>query len=299
MNLMYHKRQGFDASFITEHNNTDSYEKLLEVAAQFPEYKIFPGLQQQTKDGISVLILGREKFSAEDFHNKTIKEIVSLAHQRNMSVIIPDWWRRKKPPWQDIKNWGVDGFEIYTPEYRWVDDEERRKLIEFCKKNNMIMIGATDWHGWTSYGGVWNIYEKPGSDGITAESLIFDESGKIKQPTKIIVLRKSGEHSEIRTIFEPFVGLYYYFRDMNLPKFLSWSFWILVIGFYYDKFKKYSRYFWYVVFASVIYYALKYTTFYIMLYPLNHPTGYLSLFLIFLAAMLFFVVIPRRKTETK
>ncbi len=294
MSLKYHKRHGFGAFFITEHQNTDSYEKLLKVAARHMDHKVFPGIQQQTKDGISVLILGEEKFSAEEFHDKTIKEIVALAHRRKMSVIIPHWWKWGRPSWSDLKNWGIDGFEIYNTGYRNFSDEERKKLTEFCKKNNLIMTASPDWHGWTSSGDVWNVYEKSGLENMTAEDLLFDERGKIKQPTRVIVLRKFGEHSKLRTIFEPFVGLYYYFRDMNPLKFLSWSFWILVIGLGYDKLKKYGRYFWYVIFAAVIYYALKYAYFYIILYPDNRPTGQLSLFLIFIAAMLFLVVIPKK-----
>jgi hypothetical protein len=52
--MEFHRQQGYDSFFVAEHNHTNGF-------MTFPRderyKKVFPGMQIQTKDGVSVLLL--------------------------------------------------------------------------------------------------------------------------------------------------------------------------------------------------------------------------------------------------
>ena len=214
----FHKKHGFTDFFITEHDNTNGYKT---IPYNIETKHIFPGIQIRTTDGQSILLLSQHYFKYEDFKDRSIKEMISLAHAKDMLVIMPHWWKWKKPNLRQLVDWQIDGFEIYNCGYRYISKETRQQIIDICSKNNLLMVGTTDWHGLGYMVNVWTLIEEKDNKNVF-------ELMKEKQKTKIIVHDVKGKQSIIRYIFEPFYFLYNYITTSPLKYILSFYMFVLV-----------------------------------------------------------------------
>ncbi len=218
-NLKFHRLQGFDFFFITEHNHTKGFNK-------FPEEtkgkEVFPGMQMQTKDGVSVLLLSSKQFDGEEYKNLRLPEIIEKAHKNNMLVIMPHWWKWHKHTFNELKGLGIDGFEIYNTGYRYFDEEEMHNLIDFSNENKLMMFGTTDWHGWGYMTDVWTVFK--GSKDVNLQLQLS------KNPeTKVILYREKQSAAPLRFVFEPFMAFYYYVKNAEIHSLFAFMAWFAVI----------------------------------------------------------------------
>lgn len=209
-NISFHRKLGFDASFITEHN--DYHESYLNA---------YQGMQLNTEN-ISLLVLDRGRallnYSPYGLLKKTIPEAVRNAHKQGFMVLCPHWWKWGKPSWDELNKAGVDGFEIYNVNYRNFNPDERRRLIEFCLKHKLMMIGNTDWKGFGRYNDVWTVF-KIGKMPEDLRQLAQVQS-------KVIVYEKPEYRGGLRVYFEPIIGVYCMLNGLTLTQVVSWLLWI-------------------------------------------------------------------------
>ncbi|GHT51899.1 hypothetical protein AGMMS49990_07220 [Endomicrobiia bacterium] len=219
ISLKAHLWQGFDAFFNTEHNHSKGF-------LTFPadtRYKIvYPGMQMRTKDGVSVVLLSQKEFNGYDYENMFLEDLIKKAHENNMFVVMPHWWKWHEHTFAKLKDIGIDGFEIYNCGYRYFDKNEQKSMISFAKENNLTMFGVTDWHGWGYMSDVWTVFE-----GNTLENI---EIQLLKKPkTKVLLYRGEQSGSVIRFIFEPFYAFYYYISNVTSKYLISFTIWIIVV----------------------------------------------------------------------
>ena len=217
--LKFHKYNGYDSFFVTEHNHTKGFSKFPEDA-KFKQ--VFPGMQMQAKKGkISVLVLSAKEYDGDDYKDMLLEDMIKKAHDNEMLVIVPHWWKWHKFTFEELHNLGVDGFEIYNCGYRNFDENERQKMIDFSKDNGLIMIGSTDWHGWGYMSDVWTVFK-----GNTEENLLTQLAAKPEM--KVVLYREKQSNSFFRFVFEPFAAFYYYIKSADLVQVFSLMFWTAV-----------------------------------------------------------------------
>lgn len=218
--IAYHNMQGFTDFFITDHDNTKSYNN---IPADIGTEHIFPGVQIKTREGQTLILLSQYKFRYEDFRDMSTKELIKFAHSEGMLVIAPYWWEYNFTEPEQLVKWGIDGFEIYNYRHLNVSKEYRQRLIELCKTNKLLMFGSTDWHGMGYMTNVWTLVER------TSNTNIFNLLSK-KPETKIVVHKTKNSTSFIRYIFEPFYFLLSYSVDTPLKYVMSFYMFFLIIA---------------------------------------------------------------------
>jgi hypothetical protein len=218
--LAYHRDLGFDKFFVTEHGHTASF-------SHFPKDTqlsvVFPGMQVQTPERISLLVLADRPYNGADFTHRPIKEVIDLAHARGFVVVCPHWWKWRYPTWDQLYADGIDGFEIYNAGYRKFPDAERAQLAAFCMEKDLLVTGSTDWHGWGRISNVWTVLRTSGT-GDSFFSLLRQHTG-----TRVLVNRQREANTTLRYVFEPFACLYYYFGSMGSKELSGWFFWIMIV----------------------------------------------------------------------
>jgi hypothetical protein len=253
ISLKAHLWQGFDAFFNTEHNHSNGFSTFPADA----KCKItYPGMQMQTKDGVSVIVLSQKEFDGRDYKNMFLKDLIKKAHKNNMLVVMPHWWKWREHAFAKLKDIGIDGFEIYNCGYRYFDKDEQNVMISFAKENNLMMFGVTDWHGWGYMSDVWTVFE-----GNILENIQAQLSKKPK--TKVLLYRREQSGSVIRFIFEPFYAFYYYTSNVTLKYLVSFMIWIVIAVLifksrFFKDIKKYFPVFMVLVcvFIAVYFYAI-------------------------------------------
>ena len=219
-NFNFHLSQGYDSFFITEHNHTEGFRK-------FPHKEllqtVFPGVQMQTKDGVSVLILSGKEFSGTQYKDMRLRDLIKKAHKNNMLVIMPHWWKWHKFSVAELSAMGIDGFEIYNCGYRNLSLAEQKRIIAAASKAKLLMFGSTDWHGWGYMTDVWTVFAG------NKKANVYDELAK-KPRMSVIVYRQEQRASLARFVFEPFAAFYYYLKSADIFSVLSFMIWTAIIS---------------------------------------------------------------------
>ena len=230
----WHKRNGFDAFFITEHNNHD---KTLDfVLAQrnhkFPvEPLVMCGEEFSGSNHLSLLGL-KSKFNTKGFSDSTA---IALTYANNGAVIVNHWFDGENMSLEYYKNCGVDGFEIEnTATDITYDRKVYQKIKDFCETNNLIMNGGVDFHGYGNVCSLWNAFEIPGwqnLDPVSKEEAILNVIKTRDQSKLSVLLYKDRPYYGEKYLFlSPLFTFFNYFRTLNAFQIISWIFWILLFA---------------------------------------------------------------------
>jgi len=232
-NLMrWHKRNGFDAFFITDHNN---HLKTLEfVQAQkmgkIPESPlVFCGEEYSGSNHITLLGLQRD-FKTKDMPDSTA---IDSAHANGGVGIIAHWFADEHRTIQYYIDCGADGFEIANQaEGLTYSRRIFRAIVEKCRENGLLMVGACDYHGYGSAAFTWNALEIPGWQNLAAEQKrssimnIFRQHEESK--IKVLVYRDRYVFPRKLVFLSPIFNLGY-FRTLDVWQIVSWILWILFL----------------------------------------------------------------------
>jgi hypothetical protein len=65
-------------------------------------------------------------------------------HKIKCLLLCRTWWKRYKHAFAGLKDFGVDGFEIYNCRYRNFRKDDCKALINSSKENKFLMFGVID-----------------------------------------------------------------------------------------------------------------------------------------------------------
>lgn len=229
-NIKWHIDHGFDGWFITDHDLIDGAKHAKKIALQ---KKVFTGEEIRDKYGNALLIFGLDE-SVSEYVGKETKEISKVVHEKGGAVLVGHWWGQRGSELSVLKRAGVDGFEIYGHTSKPLTRETQLKIIKFCRKNSLVMTGGSNWHGLGAMNDVWTSIEIPGWQKLDMhgleEKIVRIIRNREIEKLNVIVLSKSEPLTNLRFIFEPFVGLYLYFTGLTLKQLLIWIFWIVIFS---------------------------------------------------------------------
>jgi len=230
----WHRRNGFDAFFITDHN---VHDKTLE----------FVRAQRRGEVPAQPLVMGGEEFSGSNhlsllglksnFSTRGYTDSMAVAATRADSgaVIVNHWFDGEHMTLEYYRDLGADGFEIEnTAEDRYYPREVYRRIRSFCEQNGLIMVGGLDFHGYGNVCSLWNAFTLPGWHKLSQE----------EQEQAIVDVLRSRDQSRVKVLLyhdrpfyekkdlwlRPPVTLYDYFRTLNRWQVLSWILWLLLLA---------------------------------------------------------------------
>jgi hypothetical protein len=228
----WHKRNGFDAFFITDHAN---HKKTLEFSTkqrngQFPmEPLIMVGQEHSGSNHMSLLGLNG-KFETK---GKPDSLIVALVQRHGGAVIINHWFDGKGNEKEFYKDLGADGFEIENVgKELYYDREVFKGLKRFCEDNKLLMIGGLDFHGYGRACGIWNAFKIPNWHQMDADkkekSILEILRNRDQSRVKVLMYQDRPFYSGENLLFQPFLTLVNYFRTLNFWQVLSWAIWLIL-----------------------------------------------------------------------
>jgi hypothetical protein len=231
----WHKRNNFDAFFITDHNN---HAKTLEFVksqrnGSFPgEPLVMCGEEFSGSNHLSLLGL-KKNFSTK---GKSDSAVVDLVRQNKGVVLVNHWFDGEKKPLKYFTNLGVDGFEITNSATdRSYDRKVYQRIKKFCESNNLIMNGGLDFHGYGNVCSIWNAMEIPNWKSLTSEEkeeaileIIRERNQNAIEP---LVYNDRPYYDKENLSFAPLFTFVNYFRTLNFYQLFSWIFWIAFISF--------------------------------------------------------------------
>lgn len=228
----WHKRNGFDAFFITEHAN---HKKTLGFAAkqrnkQFPIAPlIMTGQEHSGSNHMSLLGLN----GAFETKDKEDSLIVDLTKRYGGAVIVNHWFDGKGNDKEFYKDLGADGFEIENVgKELYYDRALFKELKKFCEDNGLLMLGGLDFHGYGRACGIWNAFQIPNWHQMDPDEKEKSILGIIRDRdqtrVRVLMYRDRPFYTGDNLWFQPFITLINYFRTLNFWQVLSWALWLVL-----------------------------------------------------------------------
>ena len=231
----WHKRNGFDAFFITDHAN---HQKSLQFAqdqknGKFPSTPlVMVGEEYSGTNHMSLLGLNG-KF---DTKGMTDKAVIDSVHKYGGAVIINHWFDGKGKEKELYEALGADGFEIENAgKDLYYDRDTFEQLKTFCEKNGLTMIGGLDFHGYGRVCSLYNALIIPNWDSlndVSKQQAILDifKNGA-QEKIKVLLYKDRPFYPKTDLFLRTFSTVVNYYRTLNVWQVVSWVFWLLLFQF--------------------------------------------------------------------
>jgi len=216
----WHDRQGFEASYVTDHNVV--YDGSLPVP-EGTSISLLPGVEWSVYRQHVVAIGPVEPLPRDSFGESTARMIrifAAIERQGGLSIAsLPEYWRNH---WDDLGAFvvgGVDGFEIVNcaPQALGFPSVLRRQVLTLAGSHDLMVVGASDNHGWGQVTCVWNV-SLPGAQG-------FHTNRVFARPLALV---QGDWQPWTAAVTQPWFLL----RSLSWSERASWLTWVLIILLY-------------------------------------------------------------------
>ncbi|MBN1997734.1 hypothetical protein JW935_09290 [candidate division KSB1 bacterium] len=220
----YHE---FDAFFLTEHNHHKNTLELINANKDSLPSIPLVMCGQEYSGSNHILLLGLTRaFTTKDMPDSVA---IDSAHAQNGVAVVAHWFADRRKPVQHYIDCGADGFEIINQaEKRDYDRELFENIKDACIKNDLLLLGSTDYHGYGNVCMTWTAMKIPYWHLLNKESKqdsIMDILRHHRQD-RIKVLEYRDRPQGINLIFGPIIQLFYYVHSLGFFQIISWMVWL-------------------------------------------------------------------------
>jgi len=246
-NMAWHREQGYNAAFITDHNRVESAQQAKALSRadwRRTGYRSLEGEEASLFKTHLVILGNHERIDNRPYDSdaKKIPLFIADMHQRKIPVIasIPEYWWYH---WEgsslgtvdDFIQWGIDGFEIINSAPKALDfpPAYRRHIVELCRAHNLPMTGISDNHGWGYATAAWNALHLPGWQAMDPDQLEAAVLSALRTrrfaAVQVLERFRYNPESVSGLLAAPWVDAWLYWRSLQLSEALSWIAWIWLL----------------------------------------------------------------------
>jgi hypothetical protein len=212
----WHARQGFQASYVTDHN------VIFNLPVTEP-IRLLPGVEWSVYRQ-HVVALGPVQPIVRDSFGTTTPRMLrlfgELERQGALGIAsLPEYWRNHLEDLDAFVEAGADGFEIVNcaPKALGFPAPRRHEVLALAARHDLVVVGASDNHGWGQVTCVWNV-SQPGTHGYRANRVVA-------RPLALL-------QGEWLPWTAPVTQLWFMLRSLSWGERMSWLTWVLVILLY-------------------------------------------------------------------
>ena len=217
----WHARQGFEATYVTDHNVV--YDGSLALPEGGTSINLLPGVEWSLYRQHVVAIGPIEPLPRDSFGGSTVRMVrvfKAIEGQGALSIAsLPEYWRNHQEELSSFVLAGVDGFEIVNcaPKALAFPSDLRRQVIGLAGSHDLMVVGASDNHGWGQVTCVWNV-SQPGAQG-------FHTNRVFARPLALVQGDWQGWTA-------PATQPWFMLRSLSWSERVSWLTWVVIILLY-------------------------------------------------------------------
>jgi hypothetical protein len=230
-NLRWHRRAGFDAVFITDHNTTEGLRPHAGPPVRCPGIEV-------SAWNAHIVLLG-DSFPVDQRRYSTSMDGLLMLLRSSDSAYgalslasLPEYQQHLWNALERLVGAGLDGFEIVNaaPKANEITQAQRDSVIALARRTNRFVVGVSDNHGWGATSMVWNLVRAPGWRESPA-ALCPGILGELRRgfPAVRIIER---HHLRVDSGWPPWLTpagvLWETWRGMSWPVTVSWLIWIWI-----------------------------------------------------------------------
>jgi hypothetical protein len=186
-NQRWHRRAGFDAFFITDHNVVSRESGVGSSQSRVTSHESRAVEDVTMCRGIEVsawrshiVLLGdtlpvdRSRFNSSLEGLLTLLQISDSAYGALSIASLPEY---RKNHWERLDTLvaaGLDGFEIVNaaPKANEITRADRDSVIRLARSRDRVVLGVSDSHGWGATSMVWNLVTTPKEPGDRCQAIL-------------------------------------------------------------------------------------------------------------------------------
>lgn len=230
--LRWHRRAGFDAVFVTDHNTVEGLRPHAGPPALCPGIEVSAWKAHVVLLGDSVPVDQRRYNGSLDALRSLLRD--SRSAYGALSVLsLPEYERNHWTRLDTLVAAGADGFEIVnaSPKANELSRARRDSVVALARRTGRFVVGASDIHGWGATSMVWNLMRHPGGTaagpGVCAALLAGLREGF--GSSRIVERHRLRADSGWPMWLTPLGVLWETWRGMGWPLTLAWLGWVWLL----------------------------------------------------------------------
>lgn len=230
-NLRWHRRAGFEAVFITDHNTVDGLGPPTRNPARCPGIEVSAWKAHIVLLGDS-LPVDRSGYNASLEQLETLLGATHSAYGALSLLSLPEYDRNHWQRLDTLVAAGADGFEIVnaSPKAAEFSVGRRDAVIALARRMNRFVAGVNDSHGWGATSLAWNLIAAPGwRNAGNPCTLILDRLRTGFASNQIVERYHLRAESAWPRWLTPIGAIWEMWRSMSMPLLLSWLGWTWAI----------------------------------------------------------------------
>jgi hypothetical protein len=226
-NLRWHRRAGFDAVFITDHNTVEGLGPPTMNPVRCPGTEVSAWKAHVVLLGDTVLV-DRTRYNGSLGELEALLQSSDSAYGALSLLSLPEYDRNHWRRLDTLVAAGADGFEIVnaSPKAAEFSLEHRNAVVALARYTNRFVAGVSDSHGWGATSLAWNLIAVPGwrtaRDPCT---LILNRLRTGFSSNQIVERHHLRAESGWPGWLTPIGTIWEMWRTMGTPLLLSWLGW--------------------------------------------------------------------------
>jgi len=230
----WHKKNGFDAFFITDHNHHQHTMEAVRAQDQgtLPQEPLMIIGEEFSGSNHMTLLGLKRNFITRGLSDQ---QVIDSTHEDQGVVIVAHWFDGERESIPFFLDMGVDGFEIAN-QGSGLKYEPRifNAITEACTSNGLIMTGVVDYHGYGSSCFAWNALEIPGwhqmDPAQKREAIMQVLRSRDMSRIRVLLYHDRNVFDRSRVLLSPLYTFVSYFRTLKVLQLLSWFLWLILLG---------------------------------------------------------------------
>lgn len=228
-NLAWHRRAGFDATFITDHNLATPPE------APGAAVRGCPGTEVSAWRS-HIVLLGDTTLVDRTRYNRDLAGLLDLLRSSEpdygaLSIAsMPEYVRNHWGRLDSLVANGLDGFEIVnaSPKANELTRAQRDTVVALARRTGRLVVGVSDHHGWGATSMVWNLAELPGwrAEPRRLCARLLDRLGDGFGAVRIVERHRLRPDDPWPRLLTPIGVVWETWRAMGWAALASWLAWI-------------------------------------------------------------------------
>jgi hypothetical protein len=231
----WHRRAGYDAFFLTDHNTVAG---LSAGPGSAPPY-VCPGIEVSAWRA-HIVLLGTRDSVDRSLYGGSLDGVLRLLRESEsrygaISIAsLPEYDRNHFDHLDQLIADGVDGFEIVnaSPKAAIFSTAHRDSVIALGKAHDLLLVGVSDNHGWGATNLSWNLVRVPGWKDARDPCLSMLNqltTGGI-ETVQIAERHHLEDDSKWPLLLTPEGIIWETWRSLTPLQTVSWLFWIWLAG---------------------------------------------------------------------
>ena len=227
-NLAWHRRAGFDAAFVTDHNTVTRPADAAAGVVGCPGTEVSAWRAH-------IVLLGADSPVDRLRYNRDLDGLLALlrtseAEYGALSIAsIPEYIRNHGDRLDTLVANGLDGFEVVNaaPKANELTRPQRDSVIALARRTDRFLVGVSDHHGWGATNMVWNLMAVP--EGATSGGLCAGILARLRAgfgAVRIVERHRLRPDDPWPRLLTPVGVVWETWRSMGAGAAASWLVWI-------------------------------------------------------------------------